>query len=258
MMNYEFEKLDNFRDLGGLKTRDEKTVAYGRLLRSGELSGVTEKDIKILTNELHLSNIVDLRTVNEKEASPDVEIPGVKYIALDFFAGENKGQANGSEEQLKRMQNVEQIHQMMKELYSSFITSENVRGKLYTFLQILLNTQEGSTIFHCFAGKDRTGISAAVILTVLGVSKEDILSDYLETNVLRQKANEKILTQLRAANVPEEMEEAVGAALCVEREYLEICYEMAEKEYGSFEKYISEGIGLKEDEWNTLRAMYLV
>lgn len=155
------------------------------------------------------------------------------------------------------MQNVEQIHQMMKELYSSFITSEKVRGKLYEFLQILLNTSDGSTIFHCFAGKDRTGISAAVILTILGVSKEVIMEDYLETNKLRQKANEEMLAQLRAANVPKEMEEAVNVALCVEQEYLEICYEMAEKEYGSFENFISEGIGLKRNEWETFRNMYL-
>lgn len=256
-MSYKLEKLDNFRDLGGLMTRDGRTVAFGRLLRSGELSKVTEGDIKVLTEELHLSNIVDLRTVNEKKSSPDAEIPGINYIALDFFEGEKEGQANGSEEQLKQMQNVEQIYLMMKGLYSSFITSKNVRGKLYDFLQILLNTPKGSTIFHCFAGKDRTGISAAVILTVLGVSKEDIMEDYLKTNILRQNVNEEILAQLRASDVPKEMEEAVNAALCVEQEYLEICYEMAEKEYGSFEKYISEGIGLKEGEWNTLRSMYL-
>lgn len=145
----------------------------------------------------------------------------------------------------------------MKELYTSFIMSEKVRGKLYQFLQILLGTAEGSTIFHCFAGKDRTGISAAVILTILGVPKEDIMADYLETNVLRQKANEEILAQLRAADAPKEMQEAVNAALCVEQDYLESCYEMAEKTYGSFERYILEGIGLKAAEWKALQNMYL-
>lgn len=254
---YEFSKLDNFRDLGGMKTQDGRTVAPKRLLRAGELSKVTAEDVKILTDMFRLSNIIDLRTENEKKASPDVEIPETNYIALDFFEGEDKGQATGSAEQLKQMQNVEQIHQMMKKLYASFITSEKVRRKLYEFLQILLRTTKGATIFHCFAGKDRTGISAAVILTVLGVSKENIMADYLKTNVLRRRANEEVLAQLKAVNAAKEIQEAVGAALCVEREYLEICYETAEKEYGSFGQYISEGIGLQADEWEKLQDMYL-
>ena len=69
---------------------------------------------------------------------------------------------------------------------------------MYELLQLLLNTEEGSTLLHCFAGKDRTGISAAVILTILGASKDDIAADYLKTNQLRKKENEELLGQLRA------------------------------------------------------------
>lgn len=84
-MEYEFEKLANFRDLGGMKAAEGKTVVSGRLLRSGELSKLTEEDIGILTEKYHLRNIVDLRTKNEKKSSPDVEIPRTNYIVLDFL-----------------------------------------------------------------------------------------------------------------------------------------------------------------------------
>ena len=128
---------------------------------------------------------------------------------------------------------------------------------MYELLLLLLNTAEGSTLIHCFAGKDRTGISAAVILTILGVSKEDIVSDYLETNRLREKENAELLGQLRAAKVPEPMLEAVHEALCVRREYLETSYEAAEQKYGSFEQYILEGVGFGQEKWVQLQDMYL-
>lgn len=188
---------------------------------------MTEDDIKTLKECYHLYNIVDLRTKNERNSAPDIEIPGTVYHALDFFQGEDDGQATGSAEQLQQMQSKEQVDRKMKQLYASFVVSAGARQKMYELLQLLLNTEEGSTLIHCFAGKDRTGISAATILTVLGVSKDDIAADYLKTNQLRKKENEELLGQLRAAKVPESMLEAVHEALCVRREYLETSYEAA-------------------------------
>ena len=187
IMEQEFQKLANFRDLGGLKGADGKAVRKKRLLCSGELSKVTEDDIKTLKECYHLYNIVDLRTKNERNSAPDIEIPGTVYHALDFFQGEDDGQATGSAEQLQQMQSKEQVDRKMKQLYASFVVSAGARQKMYELLQLLLNTEEGSTLIHCFAGKDRTGISAAAILTVLGVSKDDIAADYLKTNQLRKK-----------------------------------------------------------------------
>ena len=192
---------------------------------------------------------MDLRTKNERNGAPDIEIPGTVYHALDFFQGEDDGQATGSAEQLQQMQSKEQVDRKMKQLYASFVVSTGARQKMYELLQLLLNTEEGSTLIHCFAGKDRTGISAAVILTILGASKDDIAADYLKTNQLRKKENEELLGQLRAAaKVPESMLEAVHEALCVRREYLETSYEAAEQKYGSFERYILEGIGFGQEE----------
>ena len=208
---------------------------------------MTEDDIKTLKECYHLYNIVDLRTKNGRNSAPDIEIPGTVYHALDFFQGEDDGQATGSAEQLQQMQSKEQVDRKMKQLYASFVVSAGARQKMYELLQLLLNTEKGSTLIHCFAGKDRTGISAAAILTVLGVSKDDIVADYLKTNQLREKENEELLGELRAAKVLESMLEAVHEALCVRREYLETSYEAAEQKYESFERYILEGIGFGQE-----------
>lgn len=256
-MKYEFSKIDNFRDLGGIVSVDGRKIVQGRLLRSGDLSKLTEEDIKILKEKYKLLNIVDLRTENERLESPDCKIQGTRYLSLDFFANESAGKATGSVGQFKEMQSVEQIHTRMEELYASFITDINVRRKIYEFLQLLIQTENGSTLFHCFAGKDRTGITAAVILTVLGAQTESIIEDYLETNKLRQKANKIIIDSMKEAGHPETVQQAVLAALSVEQRYLDTSYKMAEKEYGSFEEYISEGIGLGEEDWKRLQGMYL-
>lgn len=257
-MNYEFKNLDNFRDLGGIPAADGKMVAPGRILRSGDLSRLTEEDIILLKEKYFLTNIVDFRTEHERVESPDCKIPGTQYFAMDFFPNESLEKSTGSEDQLKQMESAEQIHKNMKELYASFITDMSIREKLYEFLQLLLRTEKGSTLFHCFAGKDRTGIGAAVILTVLGVSKNNIIKDYLETNILRQKANKTIIDGLKDAGMPETMQEAVQAALSVQLEYLEISFETADREYGSFEEYIIQGIGLEKDKWEQLRLGYLI
>ena len=91
VMEHEYQKLANFRDMGGMRGAHGKAVKKNRLLRSGELSKVTEEDIKILKEVYHLYNIVDLRTKNERNSAPDMEIPGTVYYALDFFQGEDDG-----------------------------------------------------------------------------------------------------------------------------------------------------------------------
>ena len=252
-----FEKLYNFRDLGGMTGANGCRVVKHRLLRSGNLAHLTENDINILVNNYHVRHVVDLRTKGETVSEPDIEVPGADYLALDFFEVKEINQATGSGEQLQTMRSKEETQQMMKGLYASFITNENVHKKINEVLQLLLNTPQGATLWHCFAGKDRAGIVAAVILTILGVSKEDIMKDYEATNQMRRKANDEILEQLRAQNMDDEAIEAVKVALCVDPDYLEICYKTAEKEYGSFENYIIEGVGFNVEQWQNLRRMYL-
>lgn len=257
-MEQRFSSLDNFRDLGGLSVAGGKVIAPRRLLRSGDLSKLTEEDTTLLRKEYNLINVVDLRTEHERLEAPDRKIPDTRYFSLDFFPGDGLEKSTGSKEQLKNMQSEEQIYKIMTELYASYITDKSVKKKLYDFLQLLLQTENGSTLFHCYAGKDRTGITAAVTLTVLGVSKEAIIEDYLESNILRRKVNEAIICSLKEAGMPESMQKAVNAALCVKQQYLEISFEAADTEYGSFDKYISEGIGFEEHEWEKLRKMYLI
>ena len=249
--------IANFRDLGGIQTVDGRTVAPKRLLRCGDLFQISDETVQELRDVYHVKNIVDLRTKTEREMQPDREIPGAEYRILDFFPDTEAMGPTGSADQLGQMQNIEMVHQYMEALYSDFICKETAREGLRELLEVLKDTKEGATIFHCFAGKDRTGIAAAVILTILGVSRELIMKDYLETNRMRTEANQKILEDLRGKNVPEAMLISIEAALCVDSRYLNASFETAEREYGSFEGYIEEGIGFGKADQELLKELYL-
>lgn len=248
----------NLRDLGGIQAAGQKHIATQRLIRCGELTGLGQEVAQRLKERYDLKNIVDFRTKQEREASPDSVVLGTEYIVLDFFPAENSNGPAGSGKQMAAMQDARQVEGYMKELYASFITSPEAICALRGFVQILLQTKEGATIFHCFAGKDRTGIAAAVTLSILGVSKDAIMEDYLQTNVMRQEENEKILAGLKAQGQTASFLEALGKALCVEEQYLEESFKTAKEKFGSFENYISEGIGIREKEQRQLREMYLV
>lgn len=232
-------------------------MAPKRLLRCGNLYQISDQAVKELQEKYRVKNIVDLRTKKEREMQPDREVPGTEYQILDFFPDNGMPGPTGSADQLTRMQSVEMVHQYMETLYSDFITKESAREGLRSLLQLLKETTEGATIFHCFAGKDRTGIAAAVILTILGVPEETIMADYLETNRMRAEANKKILEGLRQKNVPEKMLVPIETALCVDRRYLNTSFEAAKQEYGSFERYIEVGIGFGQGDQALLQALYL-
>lgn len=112
-------------------------------------------------------------------------------------------------------------------------------------------------MFHCFAGKDRTGIAAAIVLHILGVSKEDIIKDYLQTNQQRQEANQAIIAGLVKKGLSAEGEKAILIALSVSEDYLLNAFSVAKDSYGSFDNYIKEAIKINYDEQEQLRQIYL-
>lgn len=273
MLLEEFEKEmipgmpANFRDLGGIKNRDGRKVKMGKLLRAGELSQISEQAKTALEEKWKLRYILDLRTESERKAAPDQKVPGAEYQILDFFENDNTSNV-GSIEQFLTMEEVEQVHQYMEGLYRSFVTNASARRALRRFVDVLLQMEDGSVLFHCAAGKDRTGVSAAVILSILGVDREKIMEDYLQTNRMRKEANEILMKQFRQQmeenqdKLPEgvtfeKLKPAIGAALNVDQRYLENTFIKAEEIYGSFAGYVKEGIGVTRQEQEKLCSLYL-
>lgn len=244
----------NFRDLGGIPAKYGRVKKH-RLLRSGELVGLEPADIEMLTGEYQLKLIFDFRDQNEIAKRPDMVLPGVQYRNIDIM--KNIKENTTSLENIKVNLNPQMAAEGMREIYRMIVLNSASRNAYHEFIVNLMGIRDGAGLFHCFAGKDRTGIGAAIILTILGVGREDIYADYMLTNELRAEANEALIERDRQKGLSESQVLGLRYLYTVHESYLDEMYRAAEEAYGSFEQYIREGLGISMQDAELLRSQYL-
>ena len=195
----------NLRDLGGLTNMHGQTVRSGLIFRSGHLHNITDQEAAFLRDQLHLREIIDLRTPDEISEKPDRIIPNITYEELPIVPKALIGitRESGTDvfsiirKQKKTGQNL--INDIAKKipditaLYASFFNDrfcqEQIRNVINTIFLRLNKDQSGSLLFHCTIGKDRCGVVSMLLLALLGVSRENIIADYLASNkVYKHKA----------------------------------------------------------------------
>jgi len=164
----------NFRDLGGYTTLDKRRIKPGKLYRSGVMSYFTAADNATL-QALGVRTICDLRREDERRAEPTAWPVEVNLVAWDEeIAMEQRGELTW-----QNSSDAEQTREAMKQAYRTMPTW--LHSRLVGLFDLLANN-EVPLVFHCAAGKDRTGLSAALILHCLGVPRETIYRDYELTN----------------------------------------------------------------------------
>ncbi len=254
---YVLKSLVNFRDMGGMKTKDGKTVKHKRLLRSGEIIRISEADKEELQNAYQLRHIIDLRSEGEALRAPDDKIDGAVYRNIILYEKkEQKVEAPG-EKEFRKLTDRNLVIDFMIKVYEHLITDPHALEGFSELIQVAKNNEEGSLIFHCFAGKDRTGIAAAILYSLLGVSEEDILKEYLLTNEIRREKNEEILAIERAEGKTKEHLAALKVSYEVFPQYLEKVFEVARNKSGSLFGYVKEYMHATDRDIEQLRAMYL-
>lgn len=183
----------NFRDLGGIPSADgQRTVPRGLYMRSGKLSILTPQQCQRLCHERGIGCIIDLRTPGEAAEYPDPVPPGVRYVQIPLLSDATIGitHETGSDPMtiLRRLRHDPQrLQAMMPDipaLYRRIVTDPYSVGQVEQVMQLLHdNARQGiGTLFHCTAGKDRTGIIAMHLLRQYGVDERDIIRDYMRTN----------------------------------------------------------------------------
>jgi protein-tyrosine phosphatase len=213
------EGIYNLRELGGYPAAGEagriKQVKWGLLYRAGELSAMTSRDKKLLEDR-NIRTVVDFRSDSERKVSPDPKIATVKKrIELPIDAGNLMDMVftfDGAETE-------------MRKLYAA-LPKEAVPGYRALF-ELLSDPSNTPLLYHCSAGKDRTGLASALILYALGADMETIYKDYLESTKLLK---ERLASML-------ESQPHIAPYMTVQESYLETACAEIEK-YGGFEKYI--------------------
>lgn len=248
---------ENFRDLGGITGAGGRKIAPRRLLRSGELVGLSPEDARILADDYDLRCVIDLRGAAERELKPDELPPAADYYAIDLMK-DIAPHAPGHKQISELLDAPGAMDDFMLLAYALLVEDADARAGLRRLVELLAGVREGAGLFHCFAGKDRAGTAAAVCLTILGVSREDIFRDYLRTNELRAESNRIMLAEARAEGADEHKLAAIETAIGVKPAFLEHAYTLAERDYGSFENYIREGIGVGPDLAGAFRENFLM
>jgi len=234
---------DNFRDVAGpgYATRDGGRVRQGVFYRSNELR-LTETDHGTIAG-LGLRAVLDLRSQPEIERHPDAEVPGATWHNFDV-SGIPMTEVAGLRDRQSAVE-------LMDSVYRGFVDDERARAEFGGLFRQLATG--GPQLFHCTAGKDRTGWVAALLLHIAGVDDPTIESDYLLTNAL---------TSSSRARVEAEIVEVLGAdhlvafepTLVADTEYLRSGYDAVAQRYGDRAAYLRDGLGLDDTELGALRA----
>jgi protein-tyrosine phosphatase len=231
----------NFRDIGGYLTQEGLRVKRGRVFRSDHLAGLTADDL-VQLQRIGLTHSLDFRGVAECETTP-YAIAGVSRVALHIEPSViHKMQAlvaQGIEP------STEDTVESMCGTYRDFVN--NNASTFGRFLKHLLE-EPTPQVFHCTAGKDRTGFAAALLLSALGVDRATIEEDYLLTNQLYR----------RDPNIEGKGPAHVMKVLwSVQPAFLHAALETVDQQHGGMTAYLHGPIGLRTQDVAALRALLL-
>lgn len=237
---------DNFRDVAGTgagyPTVDGGRVRRGVFYRSNELQ-LTEADADLLA-ELGVTAIHDLRSRMEVDAHPDVAVPGATWHHVEV--------SGIPMEMVSGLEDAEAAQRVMREVYDAFVRSPEARAS-YADLLTALATEPVPQLFHCTAGKDRTGWAAVLLLEVAGVDRATILADYLLTNEVSSATRAKYLA-LVAEHLGADKVAVYEPTMVVDEAFLGAAYDAVEELYGSIDAYLRQGLGLGDDVLGALRS----
>ncbi len=254
----------NLRDLGGYRGKDGRKVRKNLLFRSGNLNFATPILAEAL-NPLNIAMVFDLRTVDEVRKQPYTLPHTIGYGHRPIFEtlddGEGGPQLDYPEDDraLQALNNLQipdltgKLDGFMNRLYLNMGEKPGVFGEI---MKEIIGQDGKPVLFHCVAGKDRTGFLATVILLALGVSKADVRENYLLSNDYRRKEIEQETKRIQANLDNPDLAEMIGGMLLVKEEYLEASLGVIDS-HASFDDYAESRLGLGLSDLEALRNLYL-
>lgn len=237
----------NLRELGGYPTKDGTTIKYNKLLRSGDISNLTGKSLVYL-KKYGLKYVVDFRSDDEQRNWADTTSDFYKIYSDPVYP------LKGNGDKLAGILN-RNSYNYLGMIYQSVVLDTRGQQAYKLFFDLLLHNDQPDTalLFHCAAGKDRTGIGALLILKALGVDGETITKDYLLTNLMYESDYEidKILNDKSGNQSVNKMNMSKA-----DLESITSVYEAIDHYYGSFENYLDKALDIDADKLAKLKDIY--
>ena len=251
-----FKKIKNIRDFSGIHTRSGKVIHNRRVLRSDSLNKATDKDLEHL-RRLGVNLILDLRTAQEAEEKPNVPVPFAEVLSIPVVDSMTAGITRESGATIhslsKNADNRADLRSKvpdLTELYPKVAMDRNSQIRFGEAVRKVMEwavDEKGTVLFHCTAGKDRTGILALILLEILDVPRSAIYHDYMLTNLYANHDSRKYYILALLFKFDRKLARRAYYALRCERRYLDAFYAAVEKEYGSVLDFIRNALGIPDD-----------
>lgn len=254
----EFRDSLNLRDLGGIRMADGRTVRPGLIYRSGRPGDMNEREIESLKH-LGLREILDLRSAQEERECPDPVLPGVHQVRISAMLNSSGEEQDYSPQTIEEEAHgahgsTAEMEQVGEQFYLAMLEDSRAWKELFR----CLIEEEVPLLFHCTAGKDRTGTAAALILLALGADDETILDDYMRSNRYRAHEISRFMQehQLLLEERPD-LQEVLLSWPGVRRGSLETVLRSIRSGYRDDREFLGQEIGLKDEDIAFLRDRYL-
>ena len=246
---------NNFRELGGYHADEGKTVKWGQIYRGFPTGRLTTEADRARLDGLGLRLILDLRSGVEAAKLPDYVPDGARLVQICGLRDATGQEINFSPNDIQRLvQNAPAGTNLTQLIYRQMLTGNKAFKELFRALE----AGETPILFHCTAGKDRTGVAAMLILLALGASDETICADYARTNLCRAAEIEKAMADHAAeiaADPAQKLRWQTSAG--VDPETAPFVLRTIRQDYGSAENYLEAEYGLTPARLMRLRRMYL-
>lgn len=252
----ELEEGINFRELGGYLTEDGRKIKWHKLLRCGSMAQLTKNDVDYL-DQYGVRYIIDLRSPEESNYSLDKYPDKAQYFQdtvypFSFSLFKNLGIINNMRLGASNMD-------FGRQTYLQMLLDPHAQAAYRKMFNILLeNDKEGeSVVFHCTAGKDRTGVATFLILSALGVSEKQIVEDYLYTNLFFDNYSSETINDALESESQTEIAQRLNSKTAVIAETIEVLPKACQVVSGSVEKFLEEKLGMTKAKIERLQELYL-
>ena len=261
--------VNNSRELGGYPVGG-RIVKKGVLIRTAELIGATPEAKIKLSETYHVKYIVDFRMKSEVVKTPDPIIEGAdnhNYPVVeieDYFA--MLGNSDIPKDILSQPMDKSQLIEMAYErgligpqMYSMYLFGDRGKKAYKDFFSLLIEVdpEANAVLWHCTDGKDRAGLAAALLLAALGADMKTILDDYMLTNVYNEQKIDAIKSKYSDCT-QEKQDAMIFAGGGVIDSYLMNAFSSINKEFGSVEGYLTDGLGLSDSDLIELREKFTI
>lgn len=247
--------VPNWRDVGGYRTSEGRWVRMGKIYRADQLDKVSDADMARI-DDLNLKLVIDLRTNSERAREPDKIPPRASGLVLDVMAESTNAMGGDMKQAMAAIASGKGV-EMLTAANRDFVSSASALKAYSAMMHELLDEKSGAVVYHCTAGKDRTGWATAVILGALGVPRDTIMADYMLSNTYLKGKNEATAAMFKKSGAPFDIA-YLEPVMTVRPEYLQAAFDEMDKRYGSFDAYIRQGLGMTDAQVAAFRDKYLV